>query len=752
MKAEQLREELRRSASEKVVLTKEEREKSKQQLKLSKEQEKKSAKERNQLRKDVLGEARKSRADAAAAVLQCFDEEDVGAHQGSQPPASGTARQQLADLLASCSTCTLNGDPAVRWDSVVAISNTLLLFRDLLKLTIPVDVDSLCNLFVHSSSTSPRERKPDLGSDSNQPSLKEEAEISLSSEVKASAENEEVWDETAAKAQAKAASDAPETSDLARAYMERILLSLLRLMTEEMCALMEMPDKDRPSRSVWLPLNQQTWQEHARMLLVARLVDDCSQPPAKIEEKIQIVRGNRGNGFRSNKNVVRNIRYVFAAASRRSTDSYLPIQAPKVDFSKLPTPPNISEYTKETEIESALDKVSLDDTYDMGYRRCARVLSKLLRISASKNLTWEVDSNLDSPYYSVVKRPIFLVNIAWNLVSQAYGEESDEVTVCFYRDVAQTALNSYVFASENASLGTQATKLLHVLRRHMELWVWGQRVPPVDQCTDHFCVLTGTSLPPNTPSLAAKCGKCSATFSWAALLAHDHFAHIMPSPALITNHMEEWCCALCIQEESAPAVSSTYLPHLECLDQLFTFTPWGLSGSVPWVMNTSLSLRASEVLLDNETKLRFEALKILSTPERMSAFCLADKIVLVNALCDLLRYNAKCIELTSKLQTDCGKLLKTVSKDSFREAELLEIAKAVVGDSATCILRSLFDGTEESSEANLQSLVIDGRCGVCKGSTYDLTDDDVVLCDGCDGEAHLKCLNLTEVSKQLDHK
>ena len=63
----------------------------------------------------------------------------------------------------------------------------------------------------------------------------------------------------------------------------------------------------------------------------------------------------------------------------------------------------------------------------------------------------------------------------------------------------------------------------------------------------------------------------------------------------------------------------------------------------------------------------------------------------------------------------------------------------------------------QAEAQEMQSRVTEGRCSVCMGSTYeedcvpavgtgaDAHGHEVILCDGCNGEAHLRCLGMTAV-------
>ena len=130
---------------------------------------------------------------------------------------------------------------------------------------------------------------------------------------------------------------------------------------------------------------------------------------------------------------------------------------------------------------------------------------------------------------------------------------------------------------------------------------------------------------------------------------------------------------------------------------------------------------------------------------------------------------------------ECEKLLQISSKASFREADFMAIVREVVGDDGVAHCRTLLDGYDGSAEVYLHNLVTEGRCVVCNGSTFeddmagqaqphpphhpprrttsmDGSNDDgveredtttahdmVMLCDGCNAEVHLKCLNLQAV-------
>lgn len=83
-----------------------------------------------------------------------------------------------------------------------------------------------------------------------------------------------------------------------------------------------------------------------------------------------------------------------------------------------------------------------------------------------------------------------------------------------------------------------------------------------------------------------------------------------------------------------------------------------------------------------------------------------------------------------------------------------QVVKVIAGDEGVMSCRSLLDGIDDGGEAELQSRVTEGRCTVCMGSTFedDLPEgDEVILCDGCNAEAHIRCLNMTSVPSSEWH-
>ena len=746
----------------------------------SKQLQKQTEKAKVQARKEVLAEAKRCRIEASTQVLNYFDNEeeleaslhcvDTAGGVSDVAASRGADVKELDELLRGLPVCRVTDKEHVGWEDLVAVSSTLLLFRDRLRLNLSPDIDLLASLLHDSTHPPVTQVSLSVADPLPEPGKSEEikmqdafSDVDKSRPKMDPVDGEEEWDESepakiSASLPLKSPPSGADSAATAKAFIERIFLSLMKLLSEDLHGMLEQSEwarereKER-KKKVRLPLNHLTWAEQARMLLIARLIEDFSDGPVKPEEVVLLIRGNRGVNCRSNKNMARNFRYRFVARSAREamhkdTGVAMPVCP---DTSILPFPPNDHDYRDEKELETSLEEVAADESFPEEYRRCARVLLKLVHLTASKNLMWEVDSNAFPYYYSIVKRPIMFCNIASNLCSQAYGETVTHISLAFYRDVSQAAFNSLIFSE--VSLGVQAIKILHALRRHMLHWVWSPSPPPLNLCTDQFCFLSQQQLPSNFHTASIKCGKCSASFSTSYLEDFKHFAHIAPTLEMATNHQEEWVCHFCIAEDSTVANELRYDEHMPAINRLFRVNEWGVSGEIPWMMNGDLSARSAEVLADEEVRVRFEALSILSDPRRMTALSVGDKLVMLRALCDLLKHNSKCADAVNRLYGDCQRLLKNASKEAIREAELLESVKAVLGDGAIIgVFRRLFEGAEGGDLDLIR--VTDGRCVICKGSTFEddmPSEEEVVLCDGCNGEAHLRCLQLAEVPKEAWH-
>jgi hypothetical protein len=112
----------------------------------------------------------------------------------------------------------------------------------------------------------------------------------------------------------------------------------------------------------------------------------------------------------------------------------------------------MADLSSEQALEVALERAAADPELPggEGYRRCCKVLVKLVRTSQAKYLLWEVDQESYPDYYDAILRPGALCGVAAKLLDHGYEGElpSDPsthtlaVARCFYRDVRQVRISS----------------------------------------------------------------------------------------------------------------------------------------------------------------------------------------------------------------------------------------------------------------------------------------------------------------------
>ena len=145
----------------------------------------------------------------------------------------------------------------------------------------------------------------------------------------------------------------------------------------------------------------------------------------------------------------------------------------------------------------------------------------------------------------------------------------------------------------------------------------------------------------------------------------------------------------------------------------------------------------------------------------LNLWSLSDRLTGLRGLCELVRLNPDAHEYMNNLHHECEKLVKMSSPHAGSsnipaEAAFIAQCRAVAGDDAVLLFRKIMDGmnvgqrsgqVEGEGDEYVQRIVASGKCYVCKGSTFieDVSDDLILLCDGCNVEAHLKCLDLDGV-------
>ena len=107
---------------------------------------------------------------------------------------------------------------------------------------------------------------------------------------------------------------------------------------------------------------------------------------------------------------------------------------------------------------------------------------------------WEVERSLDA-YYATIKRPVCFAAIAAALLQEGYsrGLEARQ----FFTDMTLVAANTFTFNTELLPYSSQAQKCWQATHRHMQRWVVGCSPPPLEQCSEAHCLLTGALIVSN---------------------------------------------------------------------------------------------------------------------------------------------------------------------------------------------------------------------------------------------------------------
>ena len=122
----------------------------------------------------------------------------------------------------------------------------------------------------------------------------------------------------------------------------------------------------------------------------------------------------------------------------------------------------ITVYSSESEMISALSSASTDPLYSDTYQRCCKVLIKIANLTQAKHFFWEVDSVMYPDYYSSINKPVMIANVTSNLIRQSYGDNGLIVGDLFYKDMRQIVLNCFAYNTEVTAVNAQAQKLYQV--------------------------------------------------------------------------------------------------------------------------------------------------------------------------------------------------------------------------------------------------------------------------------------------------
>lgn len=466
------------------------------------------------------------------------------------------------------------------------------------------------------------------------------------------------------------------------------------------------------------------------------------------------------------------------------------------------------DFTSDAEITQAIHEiVENEQEYSEDYRRCCKVWLRVATLSQAKHLMWDVDPNEYPDYASVIRRQLSFSRVAYKLIRKSYGADSgthtssstaedaapviehtdvgngtsaiaatthgDEpytisaVAASFYRDMRQVLLNCFAFNTEAIAVTGHAQKLTQILHRHMTQWIFNPSAPPISACDDAHCLLSNEPIAVNSSEYTSiKCGRCNGVFSLSALESHrKELGTVIPTQEqLQSSQAEDWICPLCLQEDSLATEG-----HDGRERGVFSLDEWGPSALVPWQFNERHSaLVESTALISPRVRYMVEALRVLSSPNitpvvlseqrhlTRSAWAeqiqvpwtMNDRLNVFAALCEVLKGHSESNTYLNGIYNECVKLSKMSIREPFHEADFIDQVRKIAGnDGATLCLR-LMDGMDiEAAQERVQvNQVIDGRCLMCRGSTFeDDYEGTILLCDGCNGEAHFTCLDLEKV-------
>lgn len=263
---------------------------------------------------------------------------------------------------------------------------------------------------------------------------------------------------------------------------------------------------------------------------------------------------------------------------------------------------------------------------------------------------------------------------------------------------------------------------------------------------------------------------------------------------------EEWLCPYCLYEDdvvdilvSKSSIKSHSQDERQCI---FSLDEWGPSTLVPWCYNTSYNkcfqnyasvgnnystaVMPRMPLCDSLTtgnisvlSNMMNALQILTSTSKspllqqsemvpnndggndkipISRWTVSERLTVYSTLCDIMKYdNPMCNKYIDRLYSNVDKLYKLSVTEPFCEGEYIEQIRIVSGEEGVSLYRKLLNGNEDeedNEDSTLHNQLYEGRCKMCKQSTVsdDSDGSDVLLCDGCNGEFHLKCLLLDSVS------
>lgn len=727
---EEIREQIKaqKDADRKIEL--QNKEKAKLSDKERRERSKAEEKFNNQLRKDAKSDVKKLQLESNQLIINYFDSEEETLEQCQSTQFNekivkkdSEICQSLNNIFDSIPDYLIQTDDAQIYgvtliSDILEISNALYLFKNYLNLQVDCKVDVLIEHLLTIQKYFIRE-------EAIESSLEDNKIVNISKSF---------------------------------SYIERIYLCLVKSFMNQICDIeiinpndkdAESGKKDRNIANVKFAVNQQSWSEFARIICLKYIFDEIQRPKDEIQA---IIRGGKSIQNKSNiKSIIQYLRNRLFSRSFACVQNEDPRKLLRSNQRDLKYLDKEIIFDSEDEMFKALLLVLSDDKYPIAYSRCVKVFLKVVSCNQAKNFIWEVDKEVYPDYYSYISFPLCFANVASHLYNQLYGAEEQSVYESFEDAMRQVILNCISFNNEVSPLVTQAQKLNVVFYRHMDRWIWGNS-PSINACDDMHCLYSSVRIESNDDVL--KCTRCLGNFSFIKLsentnVTTDWFSQLVILPK--DYKVDEWFCPYCLREDSNSISNSTFYYENE----------WGFSSTLPWVLNSTYTnlttfieqefpylqhiLDALSVLC-NSSKTAFRSFDLKKT--KLDLWNFDDHIKVLLGLSRCLLGDPGASDTLQTIANEMEKMLKLCSKSTFREADFIGIVKKIVGGEGADRCRSLLDGIVNET-AEIKNDIIEGRCIFCFGSTYEEDNPDgleILLCDGCDAESHLKCLNLNSVS------
>jgi hypothetical protein len=392
--------------------------------------------------------------------------------------------------------------------------------------------------------------------------------------------------------------------------------------------------------------------------------------------------------------------------------------------------------------------------YPEVYKRCARVLLRLVAHSGAKNVLW--DSAFYRDLMTAVRRPLVLSNVASRLVLQRYSgsgdkHQYDQVAHAFYADIKAVLSTVNTYYTEAQPFLAQTQKLSTAAWRHCQKWLFAPKSlrPEIKYCTEAYCIESKNEI---KPMASIKCGRCSAVYCLDYLHTAPVTSYLVkPSQEVIDKSGEEWICELCVKDDTftiSPTALNPYTNVQSYKDNAndaddddegrmyhgsFYYDEHGASAAIPHLLNPATSRVPEELQRrDARAKIMCRALAILASPQlgpstalhpgaggndnpwltpattalhkeegRVKPWSVTARLGVLSALSELVLTLPNTYSQVYEQDTEvCQRLLKLSGQAPFKEAEFLRVVRDLVGDEGIMLAKPLLKAINADKTSN----------------------------------------------------